>query len=149
MILIGLVALVAACGLALRLGGPAERWGALLSLACWLGFTLLLLVRGPGHGWALILPDVAYGLGLLALLVRYGRLWIFAAFATQGVVLLLHALLSASAARPPYIFALLFNGASFVCLAALVAGAVQHRAAVRRPSSVRRRRVRSGARVSP
>jgi len=86
------VALFVCCGLALWKGGPAERGGAAMILATWLGATLIQAVAK-----AYILPvaflasDAVLAAGLLLLAIRYSSLWMGAAMLLQAIGLSLHA----------------------------------------------------------
>ncbi len=86
------VALFVCCGLSLWKGGPAERSGAVLILATWLGSTVVQAMAK-----AYILPivflasDAVLAAGLLILAIRFSSLWMGAAMLLQAIGLSLHA----------------------------------------------------------
>jgi hypothetical protein len=124
------VALFVCCGLALWKGGPAERSGAILILAAWLGATLI-----QAAAKAYILPvaflasDAILAAGLLLLAIRYSSLWMGAAMLLQAIGLSLHAAYFAAekadlSPRILWLYVAGKNGASFAMLLVILAAGV-------------------------
>ncbi len=80
------------CGVALWKGGPAEKGGALLILSTWLAAMFGLAVsKAYIEAGPFLMSDVILAVGLLALALRFGSLWVGGAMLLQAVGISLHA----------------------------------------------------------
>ena len=139
-------------GLALMKGGAAERLGAALMIADWLlslGSSLLAGQQIIEH--VKIVPanlavfiDFFFSLGLLALALRFAKLWLGMALLLQGMMLAVHALALSADAPGFIIYATFLNATTTLLLFSLLAGtlgawrkrALRSRRASRAPSDV-------------
>ena len=86
------VALFVCCGLAVWKGGAAERSGALMILATWLGTTVIqAMVKAYILPIIFLASDAVLAAGLLLLAIRFSSLWMGAAMLLQATSLSLHA----------------------------------------------------------
>ena len=124
------VALFVCCGLAVWKGGPAERSGALMILATWLGATVIqALVKAYILPILFLASDAVLAAGLLLLAVRFSSLWMGAAMLLQATGLSLHAAYFAAekADLSPHILRLYIagkNAASFTMLMVILAAGI-------------------------
>ena len=89
---IGLLLLIGACLFAWLKGGPAERAGASLIGAAWIGsLAVQALTTSSTHEIYLLIFDFLLAFGLLGIAIRFASLWLGVAMLLQGIVLALHA----------------------------------------------------------
>ena len=89
---IGLLLLTGACLFAWLKGGPAERAGASLIGAAWVGsLAVQSLTPAASHEIYLLIFDFLLAFGLLAIAIRFASFWLGVAMVLQGLVLALHA----------------------------------------------------------
>jgi hypothetical protein len=86
-----LAALLATTAFAWRLGGRAERLGALLLVAGWLIATSTGLILGAASSAAALLNETLGAGGLLLVAVRYSSLWLGPALLSYSGGFALHA----------------------------------------------------------
>ncbi|MBX3480336.1 MAG: hypothetical protein KF842_08040 [Caulobacter sp.] len=144
--LAGGLAMVLACGYAIVRGDRPARWCGILVACAWIG-SFLLQDRQHNHApqYAVAGLDVLLSLAFLALTLRFRRLWLVVASASQ----LLTAATHVAFVLDPRILALGFMTAyyvwSYITLIALVWGSIQavrarravdnsHRTSVRYPT---------------
>lgn len=133
-------------------GGQAERLGAALMVVDWLCSTGSSAFLGVlmGEGVAVVPVDLAvaidflFSLGLLALALRFGKLWLGASLVLQGLMLAMHAMALSSDAPGFLLYAAVLNVTTCLLLFSLLLGTL---AAWRR--GVRRRRAAAAHVLQP
>ena len=131
------VALFVCCGLAVWKGGAAERSGALMILATWLGTTVIqAMVKAYILPIIFLASDAVLAAGLLLLAIRFSSLWMGAAMLLQATSLSLHAAYFAAekADLGPHTLRLYVagkNAASFLMLLVILAATISN--VLRRP----------------
>lgn len=125
--LLGLAGLLVACGFTLWKGGPAERLGALMVLASWVGADI---ARGFSNEMVptvvLLVSDILISGGFLYIAIRYSSLWLGAAMIFQAACFAMHAAQLSDGDAPRWhgwiIYLLINNILSYFVLLALIGG---------------------------
>jgi hypothetical protein len=123
--MLGWLLILAACLIAWRLGGEAERRAALLVLATSLLASFPRLI--PDHDLqrvAFLAVDGVLAGGLLLLALRYARVWLGVALLLQGVQFSLHAYYLVAGKRYDNTYGAVNNLVSLGVLCSLVAGSI-------------------------
>ncbi|MES2343108.1 MAG: hypothetical protein V4597_15655 [Pseudomonadota bacterium] len=121
------VAIIAVCAFGLLKGGPAERFGAGLTLLISAAFVVVNelvpeLARPNPH----LVLDGLLALGFLVLAIRYASLWIGAVMLLQGVQFSLHAYFFVTKLSPGFTYAVINNLVTWGTLIGILAGTVAH-----------------------
>lgn len=123
--LIGWLLILAACLVAWRFGGKAERQASMLVLATsFLTSFPRLIADHDLQRLAFLGLDGAVALGLLLLALRYARVWLGVAVLLQGVQFSLHAYYLVASKPYDNIYALVNNLVSLGVLCSLATGSV-------------------------
>lgn len=120
-----LVLMLAACGIALWKGGPAERFGALLILSFAILWEFGRLLPPSFDEWKPVAQLVGDGLtavGLLGIAVRYASLWLGGALMFQAAQFSLHSFYLVTGREIDPLHNLINNINLYAILACLVFG---------------------------
>lgn len=118
---IGLLMLLGVWLFAWLKGGPAERWGATLTAATWIGsIAMQALVPAESREMALLVFDFLLAVGLLFIAIAYSSRWRGLAMLLQALVLALHADAVVDLTHRSRHFIMLLNLASLGMLLAIV-----------------------------
>lgn len=136
---LGLISVIGTCLFACWKGGPAERGGAILVAAIWIGL-VVLHAAAPQISLELLLlgTDLLAGIGFLVLALRYASVWLGAGMLFEAISFFLHTAhfneVEGSALSASYM--MWINLVSTLVLIALIGGTVM--AIRRREASLRR-----------
>lgn len=117
------VAIIAVCAFGLLKGGPAERFGAGMTLLISIAFVIVNeLVPEVARPVPHLVLDGVLALSFLALAVRYASLWIGAAMLLQGVQFSLHAYFFVTKLTPGVTYAIINNLVTWGTLLGILLG---------------------------
>jgi hypothetical protein len=110
--------------IAWRIGGPAERWGALINSAAVLAATAAQLVtRDARPGIPFLAADFLLATGFLVLALRYSNIWLGVAMLLQSAELTLNAVTLSAQRELTAMDALVTNLISLAVVATILCGA--------------------------
>ena len=132
MILLGLILMVGACGVAWFIGGAPERQGAFCLAACWIVSLIGQAILGAHSAIPLIVANSLDGLALLYLAYTHGKVWLWTTLTIQVVIIVLHAMWTEDVWYLSHNHAAVLNVLSFATLATLLIGAIRAAAQQRR-----------------
>jgi hypothetical protein len=122
-VLTGLCVLAIASGVVFWRGGRLERVVMTITVLCWAAASIgQLATHSPVI--PVIICDLVFAAGLLGMVLRYNRPWLYALFAVEACRLLLHAVAFQSGAGPSPLYRLSNNVLSTIGLVVLVATAL-------------------------
>lgn len=110
--------------IAWRIGGPAERWGALLNASAALAvIASQILTVSARPAVAFLAVDFTLATGFLVLALRYSNIWLGVAMLLQSAELTLNAVTLSAGRQPSALDALVTNLISLAVVATILGGA--------------------------
>lgn len=119
-----LLIIVATPIIAWRIGGPAERWGAILNSSAALAVIAAQIVTVTARpAIAFLAVDFTLATGFLVLALRYSNIWLGVAMLLQSAELTLNAVTLSAGRQPSALDALITNLISLGVVATILGGA--------------------------
>lgn len=121
-------AILVVCMFGLLKGGPAERFGAGLTLGIAVAFQIVNIIILPAEARAVphLVLDGVLALGFLVLSVRYASLWLGGVMLLQGVQFSLHAYFFVTKLTPGVTYAVVNNLVTCGTLVGILLGTVAY-----------------------
>lgn len=122
------------CAAAIRHGGPAERGTGVVVIVAQAAALLAAILSAP-QPWPVITADLIMGVGLVGLLVRHPRPWLYGELCLLACLLLVHAYGLQDGVQVAAAHTVLVNGLNLIGLAVLAvatAGSVATRSRISR-----------------